>query len=146
MGITTSPTLAMARSWVPNPVFKPMPTPAAGSIGFSSAGSTLSNGYVSGSREPCVVGFGARVLGFISDWGHAKVRSDEVPEFLDPCPVKTDMVVCKRQLVAKWVVRLGIMRRSQISSPAVVKLGSVYGVVGRSVSVYSNTGSSSTVV
>ena len=81
MGITASPTIAMARSWVPDPVFKPMPTPATGSIGFSSAGSTLSHGYVSGSPEPCVVCFGARVLGFIGDGGHAQARSGEVPDF-----------------------------------------------------------------
>ena len=144
MGITAPPTLAMARSWVPDPVFKSMPTPAA--LGLISARSTLSRGYGSGSLDPCVVGFGVRVLGFIGDGGHAQANGGVVPEFLDPFLVKTDLVVCKRKLMAMWVVRLDIMCRLQISSPAVVKCCSVdsaqmsavpfwFGVVGRPVSL-----------
>ena len=98
------------------PVVMPRPTLAAGSFGFSSNGSTLSHGYGSGSPELCVVGYGARVLGCIGDGGQAQASGGEVPHFLDPFPMKTDLVVCKRQLRAKWIVHLGIMLRFRLHS------------------------------
>ena len=65
MGITASPTLAMARTWVPDPVFKPIPTLAAGPFGFSSMLLPVSEssiiGHVSGSPNPVVDGSDGRL-------------------------------------------------------------------------------------
>ena len=63
------------------PVFMPRTTLEAGSFGFSSDGSTLSHGFSSVSPELCVVGYGARVLGCIGDWGQDQASGGEVPIF-----------------------------------------------------------------
>ena len=77
-------TMLMPKSWVSDPVFKSMPTPATGSMVLLSAGSPLSRGFGAGSSDPYVIGSGVRVLGYIGAGGPAQAKGGVVHDFWDP--------------------------------------------------------------
>ena len=81
LGVSSLLGIVMPKSWVPDPVFKSMPTPTTGSLCLISTGFPLSRGYGTGSLDPCVVDSGVQFLGFIGAGGPAQANGGVVPEF-----------------------------------------------------------------